>query len=217
MLEGGRQSVLSFATHVPIEEKLTDMTAQHRTNHSRRLDFERLEALHQHCLTGNAAAEEEIAKIIHEYGVAYASKKFAFNHDVAEDFGQELFIAYRTGHAEIRSIHAWLLAVPIRIGHNFLRKKYRWSRVNELPPDWCLPPNSPEQQIIDRMEAHAGMRLFTRREGLIVYLRIWRDWPFADIAKKLDLNVDNTKRIYQRALKKLARLLAPPGLQTGVS
>jgi DNA-directed RNA polymerase specialized sigma24 family protein len=204
--------VLSFGAHVPIEEITSTMTEQHRGSNARIGDFEKLATLHRRCMAGDAAAEQEIAPIIRDYGASYGARFFGPGRDLAEDFAQELYLVYKLNRASITDVHYWLLKVAIRLAFGSLRKNYRWSRGKSLSQEWYVEPDSPEQQIIDRLEARTGMRLFKRREGLIVYLRIWRDWSFADIAERMNLKVDNTKRIYQRALKKLGRAWASPRL-----
>jgi RNA polymerase sigma factor (sigma-70 family) len=94
------------------------------------------------------------------------------------------------------------------LAYDTLRKNYRWQRGKDLSQAWYFEPESPEQQIIDRLEARGRMKLFGRRERSIVYWRIWRDLPFAEIAERMELKVDNVKRIYQRAIKKLAKEVA---------
>lgn len=200
--------MLSVGANAPLEESNL-MATQHRSGHRYQGNFLELQSLHQRCKSGDAAAEEKIAPIIHDWGLEFGLKFFAVKRDLAQDFAQELYYAYQTHIESIDSIRCWLLKVPLMLAYDMLRKNYRWRRGKDLSQGWYFEPESPEQQILDRLEARAGMKLFRHHERSIVYWRIWRDLPFADIAEKMELKVDNVKRIYQRAIKKLARELAP--------
>lgn len=180
------------------------MATHLRSSNSHMPGFEELESLHERCRAGDASAENQIAVIIHEYGYEFGLRFFNFKKHLANDFAQEFYLAYLTYRNGIDDIYCWLIGVSTNLAGTFLRQDYRWKRGAELSKDWYPEPDSPEYQIIENLNLRQGMQVIDRRARKVIYLRVWRDLPFGQIAQKLNLKTDNVKRIYQRALKKLA-------------
>jgi RNA polymerase sigma factor (sigma-70 family) len=161
-------------------------------------------------------AENEMALIIREYGYAFGLRYFGFKKHLANDFAQEFYLAYVKYRNGIEDISCWLVGVSAKLAGAFLRKNYRWKRGAGLSKDWYPEPESPERHIIEQLHLRKEMQVISRRARAIIYLRVWRDLPFEHIAKKLNLSTDNVKRIYQRALKKLAIQLVSQRLSPSV-
>jgi len=178
--------------------------SKHLSSNSTMHSSEKFESLHKRCRTGDGSAEDEMALIIHEYGYVFGLKYFGFKKDLANDFAQEFYLAYLKYRSGIDDIYCWLVGVSTKLADTFLRKDYRWKRGADLSKDWYPAPESPEWEIIERLHLRDEMQVISRRARVVIYLRVWRDLPFEIIAKRLNLKTDNVKRIYQRALKKLA-------------
>lgn len=192
-----------------MQEKRNSMTTLHRNDNSRKAGFEKLEALHQRCKGGDLEAKNKIAKIIVDYGNAYALKKFgARKKPEAEDFAQQFYLAYEKSAARIESINYWLVRVSANLAGEFLRKKYKWNRWIDSAPEDQFDPDGAERKIIDGLHVQNALRVTNRREKRIIYLRFWHDWSFEAIAASMQLKKENVKKIYQRALKKIAGALA---------
>jgi RNA polymerase sigma factor (sigma-70 family) len=168
-----------------------------------------LEILHERCMNGDHRDEEKLARLIYEFGFKFAIKKFGFDEELAKEFGQELYLAYAVQKKDLVEIRKWLLRVASNMFCAILRQRSRLAQGLKLSEDWYLDSDSPEQLIIDRLFTRVGMRLFSRRESRIVYMRLWRDMRFTDIAKELNLTAGHVRMLYHRAIKKLTEALVP--------
>jgi len=171
--------------------------------------FEELESLHERCRAGDINAKNEMAEIIRKYGYNLGLKYFGLKKDMASDFAQELYLAYDRYRDTIKDIRVWLVGASGKLTTSFLRSEYRWKRGADLAENWYPKPDSFEQAIVDRLHIQSEMQNVNQRARAVIHLRIWQDLPFANIAENLNLSTDNAKRIYQRALKKLAVQLQP--------
>ena len=171
--------------------------------------FARLEMLHSQSRAGDKSSHELLAALIREFGFKYAWWHIRFPRDIADDFAQEFYFAYQQRQNDIDKLRPWLLKVAGVLANLFMRKGYRWNRGKELSLAWQVSPESPEQQIIDRLEAQKKMRACTRRDSQILYWRLWRNLSYGEIAKKLGLKTGNVKQLYYRALKRLAAKTSP--------
>jgi len=175
--------------------------------------FEELESLHERCRAGDINAKNEMAEIVRKYGYNLGLKYFGLKKDMANDFAQELYLAYDRYRDTIKDIRVWLVGVPGKLATTFIRNEYRWNRGADLAENWYPQPDSLEQQIVDRLHIQSEMQNVNQRARAVIHLRIWQDLPFSNIAQTLNVTTDNAKRIYQRALKKLAvplQLFSPP-------
>lgn len=166
--------------------------------------FARLEMLHNQSRAGDKPSYELLAALIRDFGFKYAWRHMGFPRTVADDFAQELYLAYQKRENDIAKLRPWLLKVAGVLANLFMRGGYRWYRGKALALAWQVSPESPEQQIIDRLEVQKKMRACTRRDSQILYWRLWRNLSYDEIAKKLGLNTGTVKQLYYRALKRLA-------------
>ena len=181
------------------------MNGQHRRSSTEQNLFAGLESLHLRSLAGDMICEEKLAGLIREYGFQYARKLFGFSREQSEDFAQEIFLTYVGRRTAIDNIRYWLLKVSSSLSSEFLRESYRWKKGKDLSERyWYFAADSPEEEIINRLQARASMRSINRREGLIVYLRIWRELSFVEIARKVNLKTGHVKQLYYRAIEELA-------------
>ena len=179
-----------------------------RESSRRERSYADLETLHTRGCGGDDASQEKIAQLIHDYGFDFAKRYFGFSRSEARDFAQDLYLAYAARRSSIHHVRGWLLSVPGMLACELLRSRYRWRRGKALSVTGRHFENgSPEQEILDRLQARASMRALNKRDGLIVYLRIWRELPFADIARQVNLKAEHVKQLYYRALRKIAGVL----------
>lgn len=180
------------------------MKNRFRANDTHERIFAELEALHRRSRARDERSNEKIAGLIRDFAFRFARQEFKLSSDRADEIAQDFYLAYAGCREQITDLRCWLIRVASVVAYEYMRQSYRWRMGKKLSREWYLSPESPEQQIIDRLLARESMRSLDRRDGLIVYLREWQGFGFADIALKVHLTADNAKQRYYRALQKLA-------------
>lgn len=140
------------------------------------------------------------------------------------DFVQEAMVhALKHGPRFVVSERDQFRALMVRIVENALRKQHRFHHQQRRDADRQQP--MPSESIIDldaskqspsaaaaRSEHRAlvqlAIELLDATDREIVRLRHWDGLPFADVADRLGVTEDAARMRFQRALKRLARLVS---------
>lgn len=118
----------------------------------------------------------------------------------AEDAVQNAFVSFwkhRSSLHDPKAIRAYLYRCTYHASVDIIRRNHLF-----------LPlPQQQETNILSDIMCDALSHL-SAAERAIVYERAVMDTPYAELAKRLGLREDNVRKKYERAKKKLAKLLA---------
>jgi RNA polymerase sigma-70 factor, ECF subfamily len=174
-----------------------------------------IDALIQHCLSGDQAAWQTVVRM-HRRKVFNIAYKFVGSVDQAEDLTQDVFIKlFRSLHTFDRraNFQTWLYSVTrnLCIDHYRALRKEREALNRDLDIDVLAPAStdrSPHQLLEAQDQAtllrRALQRLPTAMRTAVV-LRDLRELSYEDIARTLDLPDGTVKSRISRGRAELAR------------
>ncbi len=165
---------------------------------------------------GDARAFEALVRR-YQRPVLSIARRFAPDHDDAEDLAQRAFInaAQRAGGWRGGSFKSWLFRIVVNLAKNHLRDTARFDRSDEAS-EIEAEPTSPEAH--DRLEAaerqkavRAAIANLPKRQREVLLLRIDGDLPFAEVASTLGITEVNAKVNFHHAVQKLKEWVKSEG------
>ena len=189
-------------------------------------DAQIVAALIRRCITGDAAAWEEIVQRYHRriYNICY---RFAGSSDDAQDLTQEVFIKmYRTLNTydlERAAFMTWVTTVTRNLLVDHFRKTKRDRMTDSLDTpvsehedamplsdrieDSSLPPDARVQSRETRESVHHALQKLSPELREAVILRDLQDMDYREIATVLKVPEGTVKSRINRGRAELARLL----------
>lgn len=133
------------------------------------------------------------------YRIAYS---YVRNEDDALDIVQDSAYKAMKCADSVKSeqyIETWLCRIVINCAIDFIRKAKR-EVLSDIPEDFDKTGTTDTYSDFDTLEA---LQVLNETERAIIVLRFFEDKKIDDIATILDLNVNTTKTLLYRSLKKL--------------
>jgi RNA polymerase sigma-70 factor (ECF subfamily) len=137
--------------------------------------------------------------------------------DLAEECLAETFSRFLAALQHGNGPRDYLQAYLYRIAHNWISDHYRRSS----PPVFPLDPEliadadeEPPQAValeMERQQVRAALRVLTPDQRQVIVLKFVEGWENEEIAAALNKPVGAIKALQHRGLKRLRRLLLPPG------
>ncbi|MFC1502107.1 RNA polymerase sigma factor [bacterium] len=175
----------------------------------------------QRACNGESAAFRELVER-YQKKIYYLSLDLTGNHHDAEDLSQEVFIkAFRSldGFRGDAKLSSWLYRIAVNTRINQSRKKaYTAMKAQENLDtiNWetysgTNPAENPEEQAnagLIQKHIDEAMNELSVRERCVFVLRHYNDFPLAQIAEIMSINLGTVKSTLFRALTKLRKELA---------
>ena len=133
------------------------------------------------------------------YRIAYS---YVRNEDDALDIVQDSAykaMKYADSVKNKHYIETWLCRIVINCAIDFIRKNKK-EILSDIPQDFDKTGTTDIYSDFDTLEA---LQVLNETERAIIILRFFEDKKIDDIATILDLNVNTTKTLLYRSLKKL--------------
>ncbi|HEX4384475.1 MAG TPA: sigma-70 family RNA polymerase sigma factor [Myxococcales bacterium] len=175
-------------------------------------DAELLEAFRQ----GDVKAFEELVRRYQRPVLAIA-RRFARDHDDAEDLAQRAFInaSERAGGWRGGSFKSWLFRIVVNLAKNHVRDTARFDRSEAAQEHEAAPTESNADARIEALQQQRALReavaALPKRQREVLLLRIDGDLPFAEIAQTLGITETNAKVNFHHAVQKLKGMFGQAG------
>jgi RNA polymerase sigma-70 factor (ECF subfamily) len=135
-----------------------------------------------------------------------------FDKETAEDITSQTFFKALKNMSSVdpeRPIISWLY----KIAHNSILDHYRAQRHNEDIDDyWDI--HDEDIDVIGKLDTEVEatrvkkyLKELNTTERDIIFMRVWQEMPYQEIAEIIGKSEANCKMIYSRAMKKLKTLI----------
>jgi RNA polymerase sigma-70 factor (ECF subfamily) len=135
-----------------------------------------------------------------------------FDKESAEDLTSQTFFKALKNMSSVdpdRPILSWLY----KIAHNSILDHYRAQRHNEDIDDfWDLKDE--DVDVVGELDTHVDaqrvkkyLKELSSTERDIIFMRVWQEMPYQQIAEIIGKSEANCKMIYSRAIKKLKTMV----------
>lgn len=145
--------------------------------------------------------------------VYWIARRFAGDHDSADDIAQEVFIKIYSALGSFRgesSFFTWLYRITVNIALNHLRKKRVKTvfRMEDVAEDEVTSTDDPTLNIEHR-ELEESLEMAIRRlppkQRTVFVLRFFEELPYEEIASILKTSEGGLKANYFHALRKIQK------------
>jgi RNA polymerase sigma-70 factor (ECF subfamily) len=152
----------------------------------------------------------------HQEGVYRCVRGLVRDEEAARDLTQETFLrSFRAlpGFRGEAAFGTWLRTIAANAAKSHLRRE--GARV-VVPLDDALPAEAPPPDAgleaeADRDALRRALERLPPRQRQVVHLRVYRELPYAEIARRVGSSEDAAKVNFHHAIKRLRRLLAEAG------
>jgi RNA polymerase sigma-70 factor, ECF subfamily len=197
-------------------------------------DIQAVNALVRRCVSGDAAAWQEIVQQYHRriYNICY---RFSGSPDDASDLTQEVFIKMYRTLSTFDTTRASFMTWVTTVTRNLLVDHFRKGKYDRITDSLDVVPGSHEEglTIAEQLEdhraspesrmrsqetqrlVHEGLRRLSPELREAVILRDLQDLDYKDIAKVLNVPEGTVKSRINRGRTELARLLQRTYKQAG--
>ncbi len=168
------------------------------------------EELVRQCQDGNERAFNELV-LRYQEKVYWVARRFAGNHDNADEITQEVFCKMYESLKDFRgdsSLYTWLYRVTVNVSLNFLRKqKVRdFLRIDEMF-DVEAPETESPDTLVEKNEHQAlveeAVATLPEKQKAVFVMRYYEEMPYEEIAKVLKTTVGGLKANYFHAIRKI--------------
>ena len=149
----------------------------------------------------------------HQEGVYRWVRGLVRDEEAARDLTQETFLrSFRAlpGFRGEAAFGTWLRSIAANLAKSHLRREGAHGFV-PLPPDLAADAPKPGEALLaerDRAALQRALESLPPRQREVVQLRIYRELPYAEIARRVGSSENAAKVNFHHAVKRLRRLLA---------
>lgn len=154
------------------------------------------------------------------YGLAY---RMVNNHQDAIDITQEVFLrAYKNWNSfkGLSKISTWLYRIAVNVTYDFLKKRNRFYRIENLNIQNFPVANNPgyldyekkiyQEEIIEEIKKEINN--LTEKQRLVFILKTYNELTYEEIGKILKKPVGTVKATYFQSLQKIRENLRKKGV-----